>query len=79
MKKEVKRVHLDREATGKHILQMAEKKGYTVQEFNKAVREMSQRYRRAAKKKRLCEIERYVVISQVLGSKLDDLFVVVKD
>ena len=75
----VSRVHLDRPATQAKILSMAQSKGFSVQEYNKAVKDMSARYREASRKARLSEIDKYVVISQVLNARLDDLFVIAEN
>lgn len=76
MIKDVSNVHLDRAATQAKILSMAQSKGFSVQEYNKAVKDMSARYREASRKARLSEIDKYVVIAQVLDVKLDELFIV---
>ena len=72
----VSRVHLDRPATQAKILSMAQSKGFSVQQYNRAVRDLSARYRQAAQKTRLSEIDKYVVIAQVLNARLDDLLVI---
>lgn len=72
----VVRVHIDRAATRDNILLLAKKKGFSVQEFNRLVKDVSARYRCAAGKSRLSEIDRYAVFAQVLDVRLDDLFVV---
>ncbi len=72
----VLRVHLDRPATQAKILSMAQSKGFSVQQYNRAVRDFSARYRQASRKTRLSEIDKYVVIAQVLDVRLDELFIV---
>ena len=42
----------------------------------KSIKEMSARYREVAHKTRLSEIDKYVVIAQVLDVRLDELFIV---
>ncbi len=73
------KVHLDRPATQAKILSMAQSKGFSVQQYNRAVRDLSVRYRETAHKTRLSEIDKYVVIAQVLNARLDDLFVVAEN
>ncbi len=79
MEKMAVKARLDKKATMQHILQMAEDKGFTQTQFNKTVNEMSFKIRQATGKKRLYEIERFMIMAQILNSKLDDLFVSTKD
>jgi hypothetical protein len=72
----VQAVHLDRKATEDNILSMVQKKGISVQQYNKSVKELSARYREVICKQQLSEIDKYVVIAQVLNTELSDLFVV---
>ena len=72
----VPNIHLYRPATQAKILSMAKSKGFSVQEYNKSIKEMSARYREVAHKTRLSEIDKYVVIAQVLDVRLDELFIV---
>lgn len=72
----VSNVHLDRAATQAKILSMAQSKGFSVQKYNKAVKDMSARYKEASHKARLSEIDKYFVIAQVLDVRLDELFIV---
>ncbi|AOZ97907.1 hypothetical protein [Butyrivibrio hungatei] len=73
----VSNIHLDRPATQAKILSIAQSKGLSVQEYNKSIKEMSARYREAAHKKRLSEIDKYVVIAQALHiGLLSDLLVI---
>lgn len=59
-------IHLDRPATQAKILSIAQSKGLSVQEYNKSIKEMSAQYREAAHKKRLSEIDKYVVSAKAL-------------
>lgn len=79
MEKTAVKAHLDKKATRQHVLQMAEDKGFTKTQFDKTVNEISFKIRQAAGKKRLYEIERYMIMAQILNSRLDDLFVTSKD
>lgn len=72
----VSKVHLDRAATKDNILSIAKFKGFSVQDYNRTVKDFSARYREAAHKTRLSEIDKYAVIAQVLDVRLDDLFVI---
>ena len=78
MKNKAVKVYFDREATKERILQMAKDKGLTVAQFNKTVEDIARKIRQVTGRKRLYEIERYVVMAQILDKRLDDLFVVVK-
>ena len=72
----VSNIHLNRPATQAKILSIAQSKGFSVQQYNRTVRDLSARYRQAAQKTRLSAIDKYVVIAQVLNARLDDLLVI---
>ena len=79
MIKECAKVRIDSDATNENILSIAKEKGFTLSQYNKAIKEMSAKYRSVAGRKRLYEVDKYVIISQILHTRLDDLFVVVKE
>ncbi len=67
-------VSFDRGATLQKILFLAAEKGFSTAGFDEAVRDLSEKYKQITKKE-LSELDRYVVISQVLDAKLDDFIV----
>ena len=79
MEKTAVKARLDKKATRQHILQMAEDKGFTKTQFDKTVNEISFKIRQAAGRKRLYEIERFMIMAQILDIRLDDLFVSTKN
>ncbi len=77
MIKDVSKIHLDKKATDAWALTCAGQLGMSEKEYKRAVRDLSARYREAAHKKRLSEIDKYVVIAQVLHIRLlSDLLVI---
>ena len=58
---------------------MVESRGYSLQEYSRKVKDLSARYRKVSGKARLSEIDKYVVISQILGVRLDEIFVITKE
>ena len=72
-------VRIDWDATNENILSIAKKKGYSLSQYNKTIKDMSVKYRNIAGIKRLSEADKYMIISQVLHTKLDDLFVIIKE
>ena len=76
MNTKVSKVHLDIDATNENILSIAKSKGMSLKQFNSSVHELSARYRDVSGQSRLSEIDRYVVISQVLEASLNDMFMV---
>ncbi len=78
MKNKAVKVYFDRKATRERILKMAKDKGITATQFDRTVNDIALRMRQVTGKKRLYEIERYMVMAQILDKRLDDLFVVVR-
>lgn len=77
MIKECAKVRIDWDATNENILSIVKEKGFSLSQYNKIVKDMSAKYRSVAGRKRLSEVDKYVIISQVLHTRLDDLFVLV--
>ncbi len=67
-------VSFDREATLQKILSLAAEKGFSTEGFDETVWDMSEKYRQITRKE-LSELDKYVVISQVLDVRLDDFIV----
>lgn len=78
MIKECAKVRIDWDATNENILSIVKEKGFSLSQYNKIVKDMSVRYRNAVGVK-LSKTDKYVIISQVLNTRLDDLFVLIKE
>lgn len=79
MIKDNTKVSIDWDATNENILSIVKEKGFSLSQYNKIVKDMSVRYRNAVGVKRLSKTDKYVIISQVLHTRLDDLFVLIKE
>ena len=79
MIKDNAKVSIDWDATNKNVLSIVKEKGFSLSQYNKIVKDMSVRYRNAVGVKRLSKTDKYVIISQVLHVRLDDLFVLIKE
>ena len=75
----VRKTHVDRQATQENIYRLAKKQGMDRRELKKAYADAKVWYRRAAKKSRLMSVERYFILSQIIGVRLDDLVVIAED
>lgn len=79
MIKECAKMRIDWDATNENVLSIVKEKGLSLSQYNKIVKDMSVRYRNAVGVRRLSKTDKYVIISQVLHTRLDDLFVLVKE